>query len=63
MKFLPVILLRKRVFHFGIALSGVKQCDYKQMLKTFALSSHCSTPESAIKKWKTLFLSKITEAA
>jgi len=25
-----VILLRKRVFHFGIALSGVKQCDDKQ---------------------------------
>jgi len=25
-----VILLRKRVFHFDIALSGVQQCDNKQ---------------------------------
>jgi len=25
-----VILLRKRVFNFGIALSGVEQCDNKQ---------------------------------
>jgi len=68
--FTSVILLRMRGFHFGIALSGVEQCDDKQWfswrsLKTLALSSGSSTPESAIPKWKPLFLflSKITKAA
>jgi len=28
--FTLAILLRKRGFHFGIALSGVEQCDNKQ---------------------------------
>jgi len=31
--------------------------------ENLCLLSHCSTPESAIQKWKTLFLSKITEVA
>jgi len=58
----------KRVFHFGIALSGVEQCDdkakvFSERQENFCLSSHCSTPESTIPKWKTLFLSKITDVA
>jgi len=56
-----IILLRKRVFHFGIALSGVEQCDNKAKVfsecqENLCLSSHCSTPESAIPKWKTLLV-------
>jgi len=47
-----------------IALSGVEQCDNKQRgQENLCLLSHCSTPESAIQKWKTLFLSKIAEVA
>jgi len=50
-----VILLRKRVFHFGITLSGVEQCDDKAKVfcecqENLCLSSHCSTPERAIPK-------------
>jgi len=54
--FTSVILLRKRVFSFGIALSGVEQCDDKakvlnEFQENLCLSSHCSRPESAIPKW------------
>jgi len=57
-----------RVFHFEIALSGVEQCDdkakvFSECQENLCLSSHCSTPKSAIPKWKTLFLSKINEVA
>jgi len=52
--------------YLSSALSGVEQCDDKAKVlsecqENLCLSSHCSTPESAIPKWKTLFLSKITE--
>jgi len=62
--FTSVILLRKRAFHFGIALSSVEQCGdkakvFSEYQENLCLSSHCSTPERAIPKWKTL-LSKIT---
>jgi len=54
------------VFHFGVALPGVEQCDNKAKVfsecqESLCLSPHCSTPENAILKWKAFFLSKITE--
>ena len=66
-----VILLQKRVFQFLIATSGVELCGdlqklsrlSKSVLKTLALSMHCSKPEGVIKNWKTLFCSKITKEA
>jgi len=56
-----IILLRKRVFNFGIALSGIGQCDDKanfsvSVRKTFV---YCHT----VQHLKVVSKNKITEVA
>jgi len=60
MKFIPTLVTLQIVF------SSVEQCDdkakvFRECQENLCSSSHCSTPEGAITKWKTLFLSNITK--